>query len=332
MSSARIALVTPADKRSRSGNRATAVRWARILRALGHRVRVITEYTGERVDMLLAIHAWRSAGSIRLFRERYPDRPLILCLSGTDIYRFQESDPETTRQSMELADALVCLHDLVAEAIPAHLRCKLHVIYQAARPIARRLPPARRFFEVCVVGHLRDEKDPLRAALAVRDLPATSRLRVVQLGKAHDERWARRARAEAERNPRYVWRGEVPHYEVRRVYARARAMVISSRMEGGANVVSEAIVAGLPVVASDIPGNVGLLGRDHPAYFPVGDTAALRALLLRLERDAAFLEALRRHGERLAPRFAPEHELAAWQALVSQFVPAGDRPRARPVR
>ena len=58
-------------------------------------------------------------------------------------------------------------------------------------------------FEVLVIGHLRDEKDPLRAAEASRSLPESSRIRVVHLGRAHDEAWADRARAEMDRNPRY---------------------------------------------------------------------------------------------------------------------------------
>jgi glycosyltransferase involved in cell wall biosynthesis len=64
-------------------------------------------------------------------------------------------------------------------------------------------------------------------------------------------------------------------------------------MEGGAHVVSEAIAAGVPVIASDIAGNVGLLGEDYPGYFPVGNEQALAALLLRAETDSNFLRSLK---------------------------------------
>ena len=294
------------------------MRWARLLRRLGHRVRVATEYQDESTGLMVALHAWRSAASIERFRARHPARPLIVGLAGTDIYQFLERDPATVLRSLDLADALVGLHDLVGEAIPAHCRAKLQVIHQSA-PVVARAAPARGAFEVCVVGHLRAEKDPLRAALAARALPAASRVRIVQLGRAHDADWAARAGAETVDNPRYRWLGELPGWRVRRWLARARLMVLSSVQEGGANVVSEAVMAGLPVLASAIPGSIGLLGPDHPGYFPVGDTAALTRLLDRAERDPEFLGALAEHGARRAPLFAEAREQAAWQALLTRI-------------
>ena len=168
----KISLITPARKQARTGNRTTAMRWARILRDLGHRVQVATDYVDEPADLMIALHAWRSAASVRAFRARYPDRPLIVGMAGTDIYRFQQSDPDTTHGSMALADRLVGLHDLVAEALPEMMRGKLRVIYQSVPPLPRRLPVLRDAFEVLVIGHLREEKDPLRAALAARGVPA----------------------------------------------------------------------------------------------------------------------------------------------------------------
>jgi glycosyltransferase involved in cell wall biosynthesis len=119
--------------------------------------------------------------------------------------------------------------------------------------------PATRNFDICVIGHLRDLKDPFRTALAARRLPSESRLRVIHLGKAHSSDFASQAVAEMKINARYRWLGEVPGWRVRRELAKTRLMVISSHQEGGANVISEAIVAGVPVIASDIPGNIGLL-------------------------------------------------------------------------
>jgi putative glycosyltransferase (TIGR04348 family) len=320
-----VTLVTPADKRSRSGNRTTAARWATILRDLGHRVQLTQAYHGGATDLLIALHAWRSAGSIAEFRRHDPERPLIVGLGGTDIYRFLGTDSMTVLRSLELADALVGLHDLVGEAIPARFRDKLVVVHQSARPLPRRDPARPRRFDVLVIGHLRDEKDPLRTAEAARLLPASSRLRVVHLGRAHNQGWADRARAEMAANPRYRWLGDVPHWMVRRALARAPAMVLSSRMEGGANVISEAVAAAVPVLASDIPGNVGLLGRDYPGYFPVGDTGGLARLLLRAESDPAFLAALRRACAARAPLFDPARERAAWRALLGRVCSERDR-------
>jgi len=168
-----VILVTPAKKRSRGGNRTTAVRWARILEKIGHNVRVQTTWDGSPADMMLALHAWRSAESIDRFRVEFPRHHLVVVLTGTDIYRFQDSHPEITKHSMEQADLLICLHDLVHEAIPKRFGRKLHVIHQSAIPLSRPRIPARKNFDICVIGHLREEKDPLRTAYAVRDLPET---------------------------------------------------------------------------------------------------------------------------------------------------------------
>ena len=311
-----ISLVTPAPKGSRSGNRATAVRWASHLRAIGHRVRLGESYEREDGDLLVAVHAWRSAESIARFRDRFPRRPIVVLLAGTDIYSFQRSDPATTHRSMEIADRLVGLHALVHRDIPARFRKKLEIIYQSARPAARRAPLARTF-EVCVVGHLREEKDPLRAALAARRLPPVSRIRVMHLGRAVNGEWAARARAEIAANPRYRWFGELAHGRVRHMMSRARLMVLSSRMEGGANVVSEAICAGLPILASRISGTVGLLGADYQGYFPVENERTLARLLARAESDPEYLKILEKQCRARAPLFRPAHEREAWRRLIA---------------
>ena len=241
-------------------------------------------------------------------------------MSGTDIYRFRHSHPEETTASMAAADRLVGLHDLVADDLPPRYRSKLRIIHQSALPLRAPRKPSRRTFDVCVVGHLREEKDPFRAARAARIAPPASRLRVIHLGKPHDAAHERKARAEMAANPRYRWRGEVPRWQVRRTFARCHAIVMSSIMEGGANVVSEAVVAGLPVIASAIPGNIGLLGTGHPALFPPGDTRALQALFHRAETETGFLDTLRAHGDARRDRFSPKRESAAWAALLRELV------------
>ena len=256
---------------SRAGNRTTAVRWARMLRALGHRVEIATAYTGEKAEVMIALHAWRCAASIARFAEVWPQRPLIVVITGTDAYRFLAEDPLTTRRSLDLAHRLVGLHASIGDALPPAYHAKLRVIFQSAPAgLARR--PYRRGLRICVAGRLRAEKDPLRPAWAVRYLPETSPIRVDHYGSAHDREWAAAAQAEMACNPRYHWHGQVSPGRLRRVLAHAHLLVLPSRMEGGANIVSEAVMAGLPVIASRIPGSVGLLGEDYPGYFPVADT------------------------------------------------------------
>jgi len=310
-----ISLVTPAPRGSRAGNRASANRWAAILRRLGHRVKVSTNYHGEPADLMVGLHAWRSADAIARFAAAYPDRPLVVVLTGTDAYRFIHSHRETTLASLDAADHIVGLHPLVGNVLPERLRAKLRVIIQSARPLRHR-KPARRSFRVCFAGHLREEKDPLRPAMAVRGLPADSRIRVDAYGGAHTEDWAAAAKEEMRANPRYRWHGEISHAELRRVYSRSHLLVLPSVMEGGANVISEAVMAGLPVIASDIQGSVGLLGADYPGYYPVQDADALRERLLRAESDLGYYAELAAACAARRHLFTPEQEQAGWEKLL----------------
>lgn len=313
----RIVLITPEGPTSRTGNRVAASRWARILRRLGHKVRIGSDYDGRPADLMVAVHAWRSAASIERFKAKFPDRPVVLQLSGTDIYQYIDTDPVPTLRSMELADRLVGLNDLAWRAVPKLFRPRLGVIHQSAVTLAYPRRPSARAMVVSVIGHLRDVKDPLRAAEAARLLPAGSRVRIEQVGRAYTPEWAARAQAEMESNPRYHWRGDVPTATVRRLLARSHAMVISSLSEGGANVISEATVACVPVLASRMDGNVGLLGADYPGYFPVGDTRALARLVVRLEREPPFVRQLGKALAQRAPLFRPAREIAAWRRLLA---------------
>jgi len=278
---------------------------------------------------MIALHAWRSSDSIRNFRERYPDRPLIVGLSGTDVYDYIDRDPAPTLRSLACADRLVALQELAGRRVPARFRGKVRVVHQSAVALPRVDNRRTGRFDVAVIGHLREVKDPFRAAKAARRLPASSRIRIVHLGAAETPQWAATARAEAAANPRYVWRGDRPRADVRRLLCRARAMVLSSLSEGGANVISEAAAAGVPVLATRIEGSVGLLGRDYPGYFPVGDTEALAQLLNRIETDSAFLERLHRAIARRARLFRPALEKAAWRKLIDEVMPKSPSARGR---
>ena len=94
-------------------------------------------------------------------------------------------------------------------------------------------------------------------------------------------------------------------------------MVISSRMEGGANVVCEALRIGVPVLASRIPGNVGLLGDGYPGYFPLEDERALARLITRAATNAGFYRSLKAYVRKLRPRVAPHAEASALLAAIS---------------
>jgi len=213
------------------------------------------------------------------------------------------------------------------ELAPA-LRAKTHVIYQSARP-AKPAQPSKRRFEVCVIGNLRDEKDPFRCALAAALLPENSGIHISHMGRALSDDMARQAQSLMEKNPRYRWLGELPHSRVRNRLARCRLMVISSFMEGGANVVSEALAASVPVIASDISGNIGMLGADYAGYYPCGDERALADLLHRAETSPEFYGLLKAQCARRKPLVEPEQELAGLERLIASAIssPGGPSPR-----
>lgn len=313
-----IVLITPAPPGSRAGNRATAERWAGLLGQEGHRVSVVTElpgassdHHGEGCDLLIALHAWRSHEAIGHFRQVHPAKPVIVALTGTDIYDHQNRFPEQTLQSMDLADCLIGLHHRVARDIPGRYADKLAIVLQSAEQPVEQIAKNPDHFQVCVIGHLRDEKDSLRAALAARLLPESSRVRVINAGKPHTAEWKSRTREEQAVNPRFEWLGEIEKPAIQALMQRSQMMVISSIMEGGANVVSEACRIGLPVLASAISGNIGLLGEDYPGYFRTADEQDLARMLTKAENSPEFVAELTARVSQLALNFTPEAEQAS---------------------
>ena len=314
----KISLITPAPAHSRKGNRVTALRWARILRELGHRVSISERYEGGHRDLMVALHARRSFASVDRFRREHPDRPLVLAMTGTDLYRDIHIDAQA-RESLALADRLIVLQPMGIAELPEPFRAKARVIYQSVERTGGPVVKAKERFNVCVLGHLRPVKDPFRTAEAARLLPAASRIRVLHVGGALSEDMAERARGEAAENPRYRWLGELPRWRAGRVLARSHLLSLTSEMEGGANVISEALAAGVPIIASRISGTIGLLGPDYPGYFPVGDTCALAELLFRAETDSRFYEELSDWCARLASLVDPARERHAWKALLEEL-------------
>ena len=315
----RIVIVTPAPPGSRHGNRNTALRWATHLRVLGHRVVVTLEWKGEDCDVLIALHARRSHASIRAFKAAHPRRPIVLVLTGTDLYRDIRTDRQA-KLSLRLADQLVVLQPMGMDQLNLSVRRKTRVIFQSVRSVRRQTPP-RSYTLITVIGHMREEKDPFRAALALARLPADANIRVVHLGKAMSAEYAREARSLMRYEPRYRWLGELDHAGAMRWLARSHAMLISSLMEGGAHVVSEAIAIGVPVIASDISGNIGLLGKDYPGFYKVGDDKALAVLLAQAATNPKWLAAL---AKRVCARrliVSPVRERGALARLLADIVP-----------
>ncbi len=295
---------------SNNGNWHTAQRWARFLS--GHcDIALLPAWPAPeglraRPPMaMVALHARRSAGSIQAWAEACPRKPLIVVLTGTDLYRDIRTDA-AAQQSLALATHLVVLQDDGMVVMPAQWRAKTRVIYQSA-PALTPATQRGRMFSVLNVGHLRDEKDPLTFMRAAARNAAHT-VRWDHVGRALQAPLAAAARTTEAATPAYRWLGELPRAATRQRMKRAHLLVNSSLMEGGAQVILEAIQCGTPVLATRVGGNVGMLGASYAGYFSVGDDAGLAALVQRCATEPAFLTLLQQQCRQRAHLFAPERE------------------------
>jgi putative glycosyltransferase (TIGR04348 family) len=329
----KIALAVPSSAVARSGNWRSAARWARMLRGLGHRVSSTTQWTGGDEDVLIALHARKSHASVARFWAQRPHAPIIVVLTGTDVYHDLGCDADA-QASLAMADRLVVLQKRALDELAPEHRRKTHVVSQSCASLLKHAPPKSKF-RLCVVAHLREEKDPFRAAYALALLPRHEDLELVQVGEALEARMQAEALAWQAREKRYRWTRSVPHARALRWMAASHALVVSSIMEGGANVVSEAIALGVPVLASKIPGNVGMLGGRYRGYFETGNEAALARLIARCRNDGAFYARLRKDVSALRAQFSHAAEVDAWRRVLSAASPPSDtRPsrQGRPAR
>jgi len=352
-----IVIVSPALADANNGNWQTARRWQRMLSG-SHSARIIREWPGHMADnenglpaaenptagaaqiatvnatrnanvssafnstddhVMLALHARRSASSIAAWAAARGSHSLAVVLTGTDLYRDIATDA-AAQHSLAMASQLVVLQAMGTQSLPADLRTKTRVVFQStsARQTLAKTPQHLR---AVMVGHLRDEKDPLTLMAAAQALTAHDGIHIDHIGAPLDAALGQAAQATAQACPHYRWLGAQPHETTRRRIQRAHVLVHTSRLEGGSHVIMEAVCSGTPVLASGIDGNVGMLGADYAGYFEPGNAAQL-AHLLRQAR------ATQHHGDGLlarlaaqcalrAPLFAPEAEQRALLNLVA---------------
>ncbi|MGH3309779.1 MAG: selenoneine biosynthesis selenosugar synthase SenB [Streptomyces sp.] len=321
-----ILIITPAGTDNTHGNGVSARRWAEVLRGLGHRVKVADDYRPGAYDALLALHARKSASAVRVFSREHPRAPIVLALTGTDLYPDLATagvDPAV----LDLADRLIVLQPRGMDQLPPALVPRTRVIVQSV-PRIPLTPPRPDCFEVAFLAHVRPVKDPLRLIEAVGLLPADSSIRVSHAGASRDPALAAELTAAAAGTGRYDWLGPLPRHQALSVLARSRLLALTSLHEGGANVVSEALAARVPVISTAIPGSIGLLGDNYPGYFPAGDTAALAEILYAAEKDFhGFHRRLCACCMEIAPIVEPERERAAFAELLSDLLPRAARER-----
>jgi putative glycosyltransferase (TIGR04348 family) len=325
-----VVIVSPALADANNGNWRTAWRWQQLL-APHYAARIVRAWPDAQAagdTRMLALHARRSAASIAAWAEAHPGRGLGVVLTGTDLYEDLATDASAQR-SVALAQRLVVLQECGPEALAPELRAKARVIYQSAPACTPLAKPADRL-EVVVVGHLRAAKSPQTVFAAAQRLRGRDDLRITHIGDGTgDPALAAEARATAADCPGYRWLGALPHGETLELIRAAHVLVHASALEGGAHVILEAVRCGTPVLASRVPGNVGMLGDGYAGYFPHGDAAALAGLLQACRAGqqaqdpaAGLLARLGAQCALRAPLFEPHAERAALLNLLEELEPA----------
>lgn len=321
-------IVTPALAAANNGNWQTARRWQRFLAPL-YPTRLVKAWPDAQAaadtasdTAMIALHARRSADSIAAWHARHGAGRLALVLTGTDLYRDIACDAAAQR-SLALAARLVVLQACGAAGLPPALRHKTRTIYQSAPP-RRPLEKTARHLRALMVGHLREEKSPATLFAAARLLAGRSDILIDHIGAALDPELGSLAQATQAACPHYRWLGGLAHEHARRRMQQAHLLIHPSRMEGGAQVIIEAVQSGTPVLASLIDGNRGMLGDDYAGYFAWNDAAALARLLAECRATQAdhtgLLAALHAQCHERAALFAPASEQAAVRALVTEML------------
>lgn len=315
-----VAIITPALADANNGNWRTASRWQSLLKddfqTIVHSSWPITAPRSP--DVVIALHARRSAESIRRYRAAHPDGPLVVVLTGTDLYADLATSADA-RASLDVADALIVLQEDAIRYVPREHRKKTHVVFQSAKTLTPAIKSKDRL-NCVVVGHLRAEKDPDIIFRLVEALPPASAIHVLHIGAPNDAELAARAQSLSQSSGNYHWVGALPHGLTRAAIKRAHLLIHPSVLEGGANVIVEAISSGTPVIASRMSGNIGMLGQDYAGYFPVGDTEALLAQLGHCVRDPNYLLRLNTACAARSKLFLPAAERNALVKLITQLV------------
>ena len=310
---------SPYPRQRSQGNAVTAKRMVNLLRDSG-----LAAALHERGDAplkakcLIALNGRKGAEEIFKFLQRQPDNPVIALLTGTDVNHPEMEQPDSiTRKALELSTAIVSLHDGFAHRIPKHLLEKTEVIYPSVMlpdPLdhSPSKPP-----KVIIAGNFRAEKNPSLMMKAVREMKE-SPLHFHAYGQGGDyQRDLERTAAEC---PHFYFHGVKEHDVLLGEMQAAHVLLNTSTQEGGANAICEAIALGLPVVASRIAGNMGMLGENYAGFFPVEEVTKLIEILGRAAKNHDFYQLLKEQIATRAPLFSHQRETEQWVNLIHRML------------
>lgn len=354
---------SPFPRQDSQGNTETAVRLEGILRKAGLRVAMEEVwFNGQEAHCMIALNARRSAGAVMEFRDAWPKGKVIVILTGTDINHPSAMDKESDNvQTMEAADYLVVLHEGSLVSVPEHLHQKCKVIHPSVQwpdgfdVLSSQSEHQHEFADpsqldrlnIIMAGNLRAEKNVGLALAACAMLPEDSPVLLQLYGDAevieHSEGYGagceeveglqqpvgdlslQMLQATAGPLP-FLWRGKLSHADLLTMMAGADLLLNTSSQEGGSNAICEAICLGLPVLASRIDGNVGMLGPGYGGYFDQGDASGLASLLTRCAEEPSYLAQLQQQVQERAALYQLDRESESWLKLLAERLGLTGRP------
>ena len=322
-------MVCPATDAQNNGNWRTAERWKNLLsKKLDVSIHLeVDRATLAAADLMIALHARRSAFAIQNWRQLTPNKPLIVVLTGTDLYR-DIHDNSDAQKSLALADRLVVLQELGITSLPKEYQAKTRCIFQSTRAWKPAIKSHKKL-RVLMVGHLREEKSPQTFLDAARGMVEHKDIQFDLIGSVLDTSLLEKAQSLNSCAANFHYLGALPHPQTRRRIRDAHLLIHPSKMEGGAHVIMEAMCSGTPVLASNIAGNQGMLGQDYQGYFDWGPVDQLMNLIMRCRKTQShelqadrFLTQLTRQCDARANLFSPEHEQHSLMELLNELLPA----------
>ncbi len=324
----KLCVASPYPLSELKGNTVTTERIVALLRAAGHAARASHLFDGEDADVLIALHAVKGAPAVFEFRKKFPRGKVVILITGTDLYESLPAGSEVGERALEMADRIVVVQEAAVRRFAESLREKVRVIPASLDPIMSALPEKRELsassesssssscFAISVLGHPRAVKRPFLTIEAIAKHPEWSDLEVWQIGEALDPESRERGREWVARDSRYRWFGGLAREEALALCAKSALTVNSSILEGGANAIVEAMTMGVPILASRIEGNVGLLGEDYAGYFEEGKLD--EAIQVARDRRFQLQDWVAQASARL-PLFSPESETASWLELLDEL-------------